>query len=675
MTGEHYGLGLLVLAAIGGALLFGAGALRRRVLGELSGAAAVVADTVAVLATLLAVEHVLGVVGALTGWAVGLACLAAGLGTWWRCRRPGAARTTAASTGGRLDVRAALVVAPAALVAVDWTARSVDTFSRGTAGVFDTLWYHLPFAARFVQEGNIGGLHHTVADPLVAFYPADSSLLHAAGMLLMGSDALSPLMNLLWLFVAYASALAIGRASGSSWLPLGLTALVFALPLLRGTQPGEGKDDAMVLALVLAALALLWSTPGRKAGLAYAGAAVGIAAATKLNGLPFAVVFTAGVGLLAARGQRALSLAWWGVPLVLTGVWWYLRNLVEAGSPLPAPSLPWWDRPESVYLDGPLGTALAKYTTDLGVWQETLFPALARQLTSAWPVILALAAAGVLAGLRRGGPARLAAAAAVVSSLTFAITPSTGGGLPGQPVFFEFQLRHAAPALLLALIAGAAAVHWRPRWLDVAGGALAVLTAIALLAPTPILGRPGVENLLWVVAVGGAVAAVAVLLVADRWRPIFLVAFALAVLAGLRVAGGPGGYLSGSAAEVRAFSARGHAQHRPVYTWAQPQRDRRIGYVGTFVNYHLYGRDLSNRVRYVGRGLARGDFDGYPDCRSFRAAVRAAGFDFVVVTADGRGRPMRELAWLDGAPGARRVAGGETAQVFAVGPELEPAGC
>src|SRR5205085_3461046 len=38
----------------------------------------------------------------------------------------------------------------------------------------DTLWYHLPQAARFVQTGSILHLHYFDNDPVTAFYPSRS---------------------------------------------------------------------------------------------------------------------------------------------------------------------------------------------------------------------------------------------------------------------------------------------------------------------------------------------------------------------------------------------------------------------------------------------------------------------------------------------------------------------
>src|SRR5206468_3748034 len=86
--------------------------------------------------------------------------------------------------------RGALVVALAAtaVVVAAWSEPTVAALHHGM-GTIDRLWYHVPHAARFVQDGLVTGLHFV--DSVAVFYPANSALPHALGITLLGNDLLS----------------------------------------------------------------------------------------------------------------------------------------------------------------------------------------------------------------------------------------------------------------------------------------------------------------------------------------------------------------------------------------------------------------------------------------------------------------------------------------------------
>ncbi len=98
-----------------------------------------------------------------------------------------------------------------AVVTAAWAAPTLESFDYGIRG-FDSLWYHLPFAASFAQTGQIVSLRFGDVEYLSQFYPATSELLHAIGLVLLGRDTLSPALNMFWL-VADAARRLLHRAA------------------------------------------------------------------------------------------------------------------------------------------------------------------------------------------------------------------------------------------------------------------------------------------------------------------------------------------------------------------------------------------------------------------------------------------------------------------------------
>ncbi len=63
-------------------------------------------------------------------------------------------------------------------------------------------------------------------------------------------------------------------------------------------------------------------------------------------------------------------------------------------------------------------------------------------------------------------------------------------------------------------------------------------------------------------------------------------------------------------------------QMEAAYRWARDRQDTRIGIAGTtagFLQYGLYGTDLSNRVVYLGEKGPHGAYNAIPTCAAFRS--------------------------------------------------------
>jgi hypothetical protein len=121
-----------------------------------------------------------------------------------------------------------------------------------------------------------------------------------------------------------------------------------------------------------------------------------------------------------------------------------------------------------------------------------------------------------------------------------------------------------------------------------------------------------------------------------------------------------------------------------AYRWAEHTRDARIGLAGTtagFLQYGFFGPDLSNQVRYLGREGPHGAFNAIPTCRGFRAAVNAAGLDYLVTAPFLNfihpGDPLRspEAGWLARQRALRPVSRDGPVTVWRVDGALDPAGC
>jgi hypothetical protein len=121
-----------------------------------------------------------------------------------------------------------------------------------------------------------------------------------------------------------------------------------------------------------------------------------------------------------------------------------------------------------------------------------------------------------------------------------------------------------------------------------------------------------------------------------------------------------------------------------AYRWARDAGDARIGLAGTtagFLEYGLYGTDLSNRVRYLGAEGPHGAFNAIPTCAEFRAAVNAADLDYLVTAPllnfiePGEPIASPEAGWLRGERAVAPVDRSGPVTVWRVRGRLDPGGC
>jgi hypothetical protein len=189
--------------------------------------------------------------------------------------------------------------------------------------------------------------------------------------------------------------------------------------------------------------------------LVVAGLAVGMAVGTKSTALAMAAALTVAIVFLAPPGRRLTSAGWWFAAGFAGGGYWYLRNLVISGNPLPqlehlGPiSLPHPERLQS----GRPDFSIAHYATDTAVWRDYFGPGLDQAFGTLWPLVVAGAIAGGLVALLCGRERvlRWMGGVALFGLLAYAFTPLSAAGAEGAPEGFSINLRYAIPALLAGL--------------------------------------------------------------------------------------------------------------------------------------------------------------------------------------------------------------------------------
>ncbi|HMI80280.1 MAG TPA: hypothetical protein VK480_00685 [Solirubrobacterales bacterium] len=573
---------------------------------------------------------------------------------------------------------------------------------------FDSLWYHMPFAVEMVQSHSVVGMHHTETVFTNWFYPQNSELLHGVGILLTGRDTLSLFLNFGWLAVAFLAAYCVGRPYGRGALAVVAAAILLECHTLVVRDPGAAKNDLAAAALLLASIAILveaWShrvVPfGRQEternrgmerwALAAAGLAAGLAAGTRVTALAMAAALTVAVVVLAPAGRRWAAAAWWTLPALAGGAFWYLRNLVVAGNPIPEVeslgpiSLP---HPERLQ-EGRPDFSIAHYATDTGVWREYFGPGLHEAFGALWPLVVFGAAAAALLAVFRGRDRilRWIGGVALFGLLAYLFTPLSAAGAEGEPVGFGINIRYVIPALLAGIV-----LLPLDRWFDGVRRQWWLLGALVLVFLATNRPDDALHDKARVFAFCFVVFAVLVpaLLLWLRSRGAGTAALAAAA-AGLLLALVAIGYpLQRNYLDDR-FANTGSADEQipgmdlnAAYRWARGVEDARIGLAGTtagFSGYGFYGTDLTNEVSYLGEEGPHGAFNAIPTCAAFRAAVERADLDYLVTAPflnflhPGNPIPSPEARWLRGEDAVRPLLRSGPVTVWKVRGKLDPRAC
>ena len=717
-----YILGVLGLVAVVLSMAIAGRTTRRAVLPSWTGPPALLADSVLAIGILIVVAELLGLFGVLDGVLLVAACLIVGGGAlrlepmlmragarvahWGKSEEPD---LLPAPSIGPIELAVAGILA--LIVAAQWAGPTLLALDRGIYGG-DSLWYHMPLAAHIADTHSITGLLYT--DPLYLnwFYPQVSELLHAGGILLLGNDFLSPLLNMAWLGLALFAGYCIGRPYGTGPTAMAAVASVMAANLLFSRQPGNANNDVVAIALFLSAVALLlnsrWPGRSRDGGppsgtLIVAGVAAGLALGTKLTVVPPVLALTVGVIWISGAGYRLRASAEWLGAMLIGGGYWYVRNLIVSGNPFPWQSIGPIHHAEA--LQGRHPYSIVHYATDTSVWGRYFTPALHERLGELWPAYLGLAVIAVLLVLWRGGRMeRMLALVAVASAIAYLLTPLGASGPEGMPVGFRLNIRYLAPGLVLALTLlaipprfageqrvwglGTRAQLWRV-------GTLA-LFAVLIVVSAGAIGAIDTGRIPGTAALALAVVALPLLLVFLFRRglePVPIAAIGLAALIALAVLGrmAQTHYLderySSTAPDYPKTEQPATELNQGLgsaYDWAREARGLRLalsGTMGALFQYGLWGGDSSNTVTYIGRKGPRGSFNEISECPEWIAALNDGDYDYVITTptyhqddpAADTAPPQRD--WISHAGNVQHVASAGLVDIWKITGTLDPLAC
>ncbi|HET9199133.1 MAG TPA: hypothetical protein VFN92_12885 [Solirubrobacterales bacterium] len=616
---------------LGGFAWLGGVSIRRWLLPRIEGAPAHLASAVIALALSIWSAELLGSFGWWEPVPYLLLMAGTGIALWKFAPRPpeggrphpylrgGVGTTPLRRDGGAWLLLIALLVA--AIAVARFALEAKGSLSTGMTG-FDSTWYHGPFAAGFFQSGDTWGLHFIAPQFLAWFYPANGEIFHAAGMLAFGRDLLSPLLNLGWFVGCLVACWCIGRPFRVAPWSLVLGAIALSVPALAD-QAGEARNDVVGIFFLMAGVAVMLNARGAReeegtdvGAYLVVGLAAGLAAGTKLNFLLPAAVLVVGFALVAPRGDKGRAFIAAALAAVAGGGYWYLRNLVHSGNPLPwihhlGPiDLP---APEQA-LGGREAHSVLGYLGEGTVWSDWFLPGLHDGLWLVWPLLLLAALAGLTLasfGVRgafasqedgkapwSGVALGVAGLVGLATAVAWLVAPTSASGPEGMPRGFESGLRYLAPALVLGL---------------------ALLPAVPLIRSR--LAQLGVRRSF--VPDSGADDRSA-----RKWR------WGLAGLAMLLIAIAIGYPVQRHYLEKRyadpSFTAPGL---NAAFAWARDVSDARIATTSTR-QYPLFGTDLSNRVQFLGTEQPHGGFESPDSCRQYLQLLGEGDYDYVIATKD-----------------------------------------
>lgn len=711
-----YIAGTLQIAVMFGALWYGSWWLRRWIVPEFSGALARLAELTIGFALVIISLQLVGSLGLLKPAWITTACvliplIGAALGWKFAPRDVEQIEAPSVPTWAML-----VAIGVASWVVAEWSFPTQLSLDQGMFGG-DTTWYHMPASARFAQEHSIIPLHFTDALRLaVWFYPQSSELMHGALIAVMDSDWLSPVFNMLPLAVALLACWCVGRPYGVGPATLVGGAILLSAGVMIETQPGEGRNDIVCFAFLIAFVAFLINGHQRhapksgavdeepdpnaplldKGPLILAGIAAGIAISIKVSMLAPVGVILLGMILVSGKGRRLTTTLCLGLSMFIVGGYWYVRAMIYTGGN-PVPAVGWGPlklpQPDQMPLDPRPRFSVAHYLGDASIYRWWFFPRLDDAFGVLFPLILIMLAAAAtwLVFKSRNKIVRVIAASALITAVVYLFTPLTAAGQEFQPRGFFTNTRYLLPGLLLAMMILPLIRQLR----EPEGRANKVLIFLTAVFAITVLTSPK-----WYPSYFfGAVFACLVLV----WAPVGLswlkdhtkvprsvivgCVAAIALVAAIWGRGEEVGYAEKHYTRTTLFLQEGGPQE--AYEFTRNLKNKRIALAGSgeifFGQYGFYGIDLSNHVDYIGKEGPNGTYRLFEDCAEFIDRVNEGNYDYIIVSEYTQDAPDADYrypvkAWIAGDPAVKEVVAEpditpQPDYVYEINGKLNPARC
>jgi hypothetical protein len=539
----------------------------------------------------------------------------------------------------------------------------------------DTVTFHLPGVARWIQSHSIWQIDQFLPGQFQGYYPNNGNVVDLAAVLPWHSEFLSRFVNLPFIALAGVATYGAGRELGAARASAAIAATAaLSVPAVTSYIVDSPTPDAVMYAGFASGLLFLLrhARSRERADLLLGGLGLGIAFGARWYGVAaVAVVVVVWVvaRLIVERRARpaAADLAWIALPITLAGGIWLLRNWVESGNPFYPVRV---DLLGVTIFDAPfdrvrdlVGFSLSDYLGNGGVLSDFILPALKIQLGFVGVALALGVAAASVAALRRSSPSRaqVLALALVVFGLVivYLITPYTALGLKNLPYELGANVRYLIPAM----IAAAPVVAWGLARCPAAvriglEAALLVLALDGMRRGVDVSGANAIAGAAIVAAAGLLGAGIVTAL--RRGRPLWAAGIAAVAMV---VAAAGGRAVQNDYLEHRYISVTPTLD--AALARAAGYEEPRIGLAGAWPVttlspvLALFGPDLANDVSYVGE-TRDGTLYPYEDPAAYAAALRRGSYDLVMV---GNEKPLAfpqrdEAAWTRAA-GYKQVAADE----------------